>query len=323
MRPEVFCLGAINLDLTFRVDDLAGLLQRWGTGLAPGGEEALSRAEERRLRELLARFARPAGRGGGGPAANTAYALARLGIPVALAGRLGADADGSFLRDSLQGVNLEHLVQQGDSGRAYILADPEGERTILVAPNTNDLLEEKDLPREALREARFLHFTSFVGDAPLKLQRLVAVSLEGGPRLTLDPGELYARRGRAALEELLDRVETLLVTEAEWALLGGELQRHPVWAPPVVLIKRGPRGARLLTPVRYLDIPAQFQGRPVDPLGAGDVFAAGYLAGLLIGLSLPQAARLAEAAAAYKLGGPGRQGYPDREVMERIIARLR
>jgi sugar/nucleoside kinase (ribokinase family) len=61
----------------------------------------------------------------------------------------------------------------------------------------------------------------------------------------------------------------------------------------------------------------------VDTLGAGDVFAAGYLAGLLIGLSLPQAARLAEAAAAYKLGGPGRQGYPDQEVMERIIARLR
>ena len=72
MRPEVFCLGAINLDLTFRVDDLAGLLKRWGTGLARGGEEALSRAEEHRLRELLARFARPAGRFGGGQAANTA-----------------------------------------------------------------------------------------------------------------------------------------------------------------------------------------------------------------------------------------------------------
>lgn len=99
--------------------------------------------------------------------------------------------------------------------------------------------------------------------------------------------------------------------------------RTALWAPPVVLIKRGSRGARLLTPVRYLDIPAQFMGRPVDPLGAGNVFAAGYLAGLFIGLALPQAARLAEAAAAYKLGGAGRQGYPDREVMERIVARLR
>ncbi|MGP7976578.1 MAG: carbohydrate kinase family protein [Desulfobaccales bacterium] len=322
MRPEVFCLGAINLDLTFRVDDLDGLLKRWGTGLARGGQEALSRAEEHRLRELLARFARPAGRTRGGQAANTAYALARLGIPVALAGRLGADADGSFLRASLEGVDLEHVLQQGDSGRAYILVDPEGERTILVAPNANDQLEERDLPREALQEARFLHLTSFGGDAPLELQRLLAVSLQEGPRFTLDPGELYARRGRTALEELLDRVETLLLTEVEWALLGGELTRHPVWAPPVVLIKRGLRGARLLTPVRYLDIPPQFEGRPVDTMGAGDVFAAGYLAGLLSGLSLPQAARLAEAAAAYKSGGDRGESYPDRQILERIIARL-
>ncbi|MGP8049687.1 MAG: carbohydrate kinase family protein [Desulfobaccales bacterium] len=323
MRPEVFCLGAINLDLTFRVDDLPGLLKDWGTGLARGGAEALSGPEEHRLRELLARLARPAGRDGGGRAVNTAFALARLGIPVALAGRLGADADGSFLRDSLPGVNLDYLVEQGYSGRAYILVDPEGGRTILVAPNTNDRLEEKDLPREAFKEARFLHLTPFAGDAPLQLQRHLAVSLQDGPRLTLDPGELYAQRGRAALEELLDRVETLLLTEAEWALLGGELTQHPVWAPPVVLIKRGPRGARLLTPVRYLDIPGQFEGRAVDALGAGDVFAAAYLAGLLIGLSLPQAVRLAAAAAAYKLGGTGRQAYPDRVVMERILARLR
>ncbi len=114
-----------------------------------------------------------------------------------------------------------------------------------------------------------------------------------------------------------------MVTEAEWALLGGGLQSHPVWAPPIILIKRGPRGARLLTPVRYLDIPASFEGQPVDTLGAGDVFAAGYLAGLLTGLNLPQAVRLAEYAAAYKLGGAGREGYPDKRVLERIIARLR
>ncbi len=98
---------------------------------------------------------------------------------------------------------------------------------------------------------------------------------------------------------------------------------HPVWAPPIVLIKRGPLGARLLTPVRYLDIPASFDGQPVDTLGAGDVFAAGYIAGLLIGLNLPQAVRLAEHAAGYKLGGAGREGYPDKRVLERIIARLR
>jgi sugar/nucleoside kinase (ribokinase family) len=323
MQPQVFCLGSINVDLVYQVDDLTGFLQSWGSGLSRGGEEALSPAAEARLQDLLRRCGQPAGRFGGGQAANTAYALARLGFPVALVGRLGADEAGVFVRESLSGVNLDYLVQAGESGRAYILVDPEGERTILVAPNTNDDLQEAELPWEALPRARFIHLTSFVGDGPLELQRRLVLRLQGGPRLTFDPGELYARRGRAALEDLLDHVETLLVTEAEWALLGGEMLRHPVWGPPVIIIKRGPRGARLLTPVRYLDIPANFQGQPVDTLGAGDVFAAGYLAGLLIGLNLPQAVRLAEYAAAYKLGGAGREGYPDKRVLERIIARLR
>src|SRR4030042_1110318 len=140
MLPEIICLGAVNVDLVYRVADLSGFLDRWGTGLRPGGEEALTGAAEARLQDLLAAFARPNGRFGGGQAANTAGALARLGFPVALVGRVGADADGDFLRGSLTGVNLDYLAQQGESGRAYILTapnDPERQRTILVAPNTN------------------------------------------------------------------------------------------------------------------------------------------------------------------------------------------
>jgi len=323
MKTKVICLGAINLDLVYRVPDIAGFLQEWGTGLARGGEEALSREAEVRLRAFLPRFAKPVGRFGGGQAANTAYALARLGFPAALVGRIGEDADGAFLREGLARVNLDYLVQDGETGRAYILVDPEGERTILVAPNTNDDLRERDLPWDALEHARFLHLTSFADEGPLAVQKQIARRVTAGPRLTFDPGELYARRGRAALDELLEHVETLLVTEAEWALLGGGLRRHPDWAPPIILIKRGPLGARLLTPVRYLDIPSTFEGQPVDTVGAGDVFAAGYIAGMLIGLNLPQCVRLAEHAAAYKLGGRGRKGYPDKRVLERIIERLR
>ena len=263
MSSPVICLGAINLDLKFQVEDLEGFLKDWGTGLARGGEEAVSRAQEARLNELLARYGRPAGRFGGGMAANTAYALACLGIPVALVGRVGRDADGEFLKESLAGVDLSHVVTQGESGRAYILADREGERTILVAPNTNDDLKARDIPWQALEGATFLHLTAFVGDGPLAVQRSIAggvpdrVRPQPGPGRTLRP----AGAGRP-LKTILDHLETLLVTETEWGLLGGEPKVHPAWAPPVVLIKRGPRGARLLTPLRYLDFPVELGGRP-------------------------------------------------------------
>jgi len=323
MRRYVVCLGAVNLDLLYAVTDLEKFLQTWGTGLKRGGEEAISPEAEARLQGLLPRFAQAKGRSGGGQAANTAYALARLEVPTVLLGRVGADEDGIFLKDSLAGVVLDHLATQGESGRAYILVDPEGERTILVAPNTNDDLREADISLEIVANSAFTHITSFVGDGPLEAQRRILQHLAGRLRVCFDPGELYARRGRDALTGLLDQTETLFVTETEWGLLGGNLKRHPDWGPPVILIKRGAQGSHLLTPVRYLDFPPYVPDRLVDTLGAGDVFAAGYIAGLFRGLNLPQAVRLASSLAAYKLGGAGRERYPDRKVMEAVVASLR
>ena len=191
-----------------------------------------------------------------------------------------------------------------------------------MAPNTNDFLTEGDIPREALAAATYLHLTAFVGDGPLMAQRTIAARLPERVRFSLDPGELYARRGWPAIDTILDHLETLLVTETEWRLLEGEPAVHPVWAPPVVVIKRGARGARLLTPLRYLDFPVELGGPLVDTLGAGDVFAAGYLAGRLKGLHLNASVRLGNRAAAVSLRGAGRQSYPDRIFLERQVQAL-
>ena len=89
------------------------------------------------------------------------------------------------------------MVPAGESGRAYILVDPEGERTILVKPNTNDELRESDLPWGELEQARFLHLTSFAGDGPLAVQKQIPRRLEGGPRPTFDPGDSMPAAARA------------------------------------------------------------------------------------------------------------------------------
>jgi 2-dehydro-3-deoxygluconokinase len=323
MPRSVICLGAITLDLLYEVDDLEGFHSAWGTGLTRGGGEVLSREEEKRLREILPRFAKARGRACGGQAANAAYAFGRLEVPVILAGRVGADEDGTFLKETLGGVNLDHLITQGESGRAYILADSQGERTILLAPNTNDQLQEGDIPLEVLAASAFVHVTAFAGEGPRQAQRRVLQHLAGQLRVCFDPGKLYAQQGREALTDILDQTETLLVTEKEWQLLGGDLRRHTEWAPPVVLIKRGAQGTRMLTPVRYLDFPPYAAENLVDTVGSGDVFAAGYMAGLYRGLNLPQAIRLASSLAAYALGRTGWDGYPDRKVMDAVVSSLR
>ena len=324
MPPPIFCLGAVNLDLLYRVADLSPFLSHF-PDLKPGGEVALRPAEEEVLLELLAQYAKLIGWEGGGQAANTAYALAHMGLPVALLGRVGADTEGDFLKEGLKDVNLNYLVTAGRSGRAYILLNSTGERTILIAPHTNDDLSLDDLPWEALYKARFLHLTSFVGSNPLAVQEEAARRLAAqgqGPVITLDPGELYARRGRRALDFLLDQVDTLLVTEREWQMLGGHPCRYSEWAPPIVLVKRGPQGVRLIDPKHYQDFPAAPASTLVDTLGAGDVLAAGYLAGRFLNLRLKPAIMLGLRAAAKSLTGQGREAYPDQDFLERELASL-
>ena len=321
MEPVVVCLGAINVDLLYRVETLEPFVEVV-PDLRAGGEYALTPVQEGELQDRLARRAMVAGRGGGGQAANTAFALARWGIPVALAGRVGEDEDGDFLLQGLAKVDC-HVARQGNSGRAYILVEPNGERTILVAPNTNDLLELADLPVALIQESRFLHITSFVGEQPLKVQIDLVYRLEDGPHTSLDPGELYTRRGREVLAPLLARTDTLLVTEREWCQLGGNAFIWPDWAPKTVIIKLGPRGARLISPAGVIEALAENTATVVDTLGAGDVFAAGWLAGQLAGLEPKSALSLANQVAAVSLSGPGRDSYPGKVFLYQQLATLR
>ena len=322
MPSPILCLGAINLDLKFQVDDLEGFLKDWGTGLSRGGEEAVSREDEARLTALLARYGRPAGRFGGGMAANTAYALACLGLPVGLVGRVGADADGEFLKESLAGVDLSHVVAQGESGRAYILTDREGERTILVAPNTNDDLKERDLPWEALAAATFLHLTAFVGDGPLAVQRTIAGRVPDTGPAQPGPGGILRPEGVAGPGRHPGPPGDPAGHGDRVAAVGGRAEGAPQLGPAPGGDQAGARGARLLTPPRYLDFPVELGGDLVDTLGAGDVFAAGYLAGRLSGLHLNACVRLGNRAAAVSLRGAGRDSYPDRNFLERQVQAL-
>lgn len=322
MGKMVVCLGAIIEDRYYKVakKKLDQFLITWGSGLEPGGEEDIGQNSdaETYLIDLLSHYATFKGRYCGGQAGNTAMGLACMGKDVALVGRVGTDEEGDFLRKSLYGVDLRFLRNSGISGRAYILIDPTGERTILAAPKTNNDLCDDDIPWEFLSSVSFLHMTSFGGIGPLIIQGKIAQRLNNGPKISLDPGELYARRGRKALADLLNNIEIFLPNEREWTYhLGGEINYHPHWAPSIVIVKRGAMGASLLTPTEIANFPAR-KALVENTVGAGDIFAAGYLAGLAEGMDLPMAVRLAVEAATYKVSKAGSKAYPDKNFLEQF-----
>lgn len=308
-RVDLIGCGAVNLDLIYRLPTGFPLLAE----LPPrGAEEALDAEGRARLDEAL--DGQEPFRSGGGQAANVVFALGRLGYAATMLGRVGVDADGDRLCEELGPEATGLLTRDGQTGRVYVLLDDGGERRNLVWPATNDEFAAGDLPRR-LPTARYVYFSSFVGERPLEGQTALLQRLDDMTEVAFDPGELYASRGVKRFMPLLQRTSYLFSTEHELELLCGvQLDRAIEFllnlGVRTVVCKMGERGARLISRRGEIYVPPS-PATVTDVTGAGDLFAAGFLGGLIEDLPLESAGRLAAWVAARGIGGLGRSAYPD------------
>jgi ribokinase len=293
---------------------------------------------ETRVRELR--------RQPGGSAANTVYALAKLGMTTGYVGAVGDDAEGRALVTDLANAGVDTrlvAVKPGvPSGLVRAIADST-HRSLYVYPGANDLLGRRDVDLSCLGRARVLHLTSFVSPRQLALQGWAVRRLSPSIQISFAPGSIYAERGIAALRSILVRTTVLFVNAAEARRITGRRDPH---AAAEVLLRLGcgivvitlgagqpapsakrqapsakkVRAACYVTDGRVEEIlPPLVRGRgAVDSIGAGDAFAAGFLFGILKGSTLRECARLGQLVASCSLGAPGaREGLPTlRELRE-------
>ena len=301
--------GALNLDLIYRLPDSFAL---WGELPPRGSEEALTPGVRGVLDQALANVAPY--RSGGGQAANVVYALNRLGFGAAMLGRVGEDEAGDFVCSELGAEAARYVARKGETGRVYVLLDEGGERRNLVWPAANDEFCPGDLPRR-LPRTRIAYFTSFVGEAPLAAQLALLERLDFKVDVAFDPGELYARRGVKRFLPLLRRAAYMFATETELEVMCGVRLEEALSfllnvGVQLIVCKMGMRGARLVGRRGEMYVPPS-PVEVVDVTGAGDLFAAGFLAGMMQGVGLEGAGRLAAWTAARGIGGLGRSAYPD------------
>jgi sugar/nucleoside kinase (ribokinase family) len=313
--------GALNLDLIYRLPADAPL---WSQLPPPGSELAVTPELRASVEAGLAGLA-PA-RSGGGQAANTAYALARLGFSSAMLGRVGADDEGGFLIEQLAPCDPRYVARAGESGRVYVLLNDDGERRNLVWPAANDEFAPADLPRR-LPRASYAYFSSFVGEHALETQLALLRRLPPEVEVAFDPGEIYARLGVKRFIPFLKRTAFVFATEGELDTLCGLPPERAIEflldvGVGLVVRKMGDRGAQIIGRRLDLYVPPH-PAEVVDVTGAGDLFAAGFIGGLIEGLGLESAGRLAAWAASRGVGGVGRSTYPDAAAWGERVAEER
>jgi sugar/nucleoside kinase (ribokinase family) len=313
---DIIGIGALNLDLMYEVDDLTTLKEE-GWPLLAGKEISLPPEEFPRLLQELRLEGNLRLRSGGGSAANTIVALARMGFGAGFVGRVGADEDGAFILNDMAGVDLSQVKAGGASGICLAVLDRGRDRALVVQPYANDDLRLEDLDCSYLAKGHYLHMSAFVGDGPFDAQRRLMEVLPPHIKVSLDPGELYAQRGMKEVLPLIARSSVFFATVDEIRTLIGTDDYHAACkeiaslGPDAVICKMGQEGAYCLSQEGEREFRPQGETVVIDNTGAGDVYNAGFLAGLLLARPLDDCLAFAHQVAAKSLGGYGRGRYPD------------
>jgi 2-dehydro-3-deoxygluconokinase len=273
-----------------------------------------------------------------GAEANVAIGLARLGRSVSFVGRVGADGLGQMVRNGLrgEGVDVQWLRDDPGAPTGALARDrrllPPAEVVYLRRGSAASRLGPGDIAAagETIAGARWLHVTGITPAlSPTCLAALWSAldfARAGSVRVSLDVNlrrRLWSDAEAApVLREVAERCDLVIAGEHESVLLCGSASaavladRFGVEA----IVTRGARGAAGSRGGETAD-DAGIGVTPVDVVGAGDAFTAGYLDALLDGVALPGALRRANACGAIAVAAVGdASGLPSRDELERVLA---
>ncbi|OZG61943.1 carbohydrate kinase [Bifidobacterium lemurum] len=276
---------------------------------------------------------------GGGTSANTAVALARLGVDTMFVGTVGDDQYGAFVRRDLveAGVDVTGLVTDSSLNTVGVFAfvDERGERYLWGWPRADQsfkVIDPQYVPMHAVRSAAWVHSSGMSLTYPTSAREsIIAIFREAREagvttsldlNLRVDDGALDPDFAEA-LRDIMPYVAVLLGSGPdEFAYLGEgdwlENARALAVDGRVVIARDGANGSIAFADGRSINAPA-FHVEVGDTIGAGDVYNAGFIRARLEGRGLERALVEGNAVSAYKVERKGARSTPDAAELELFL----
>ncbi|MFU8844441.1 MAG: adenosine kinase [Bacteroidales bacterium] len=229
----------------------------------------------------------------GGSAANTIYGLARLGIETAFIGKVGKDLFGQLFREDMQVNKIKPLLFESDTptGKAIALISPDSERTFATCLGAAVELTPDDLVIELFDGFDYLHIEGYLVQNHHLIEKAVKLAKEKGLRVSLDMASYNVVDAHIQfLREIIRLyVDILFANEEEARSFTGkepeEALNEMAGMVDIAIVKTGQTGS-LVRQGDHIFRVEPIKAVSVDTTGAGDLYAAGFIYGLIKGLPL-------------------------------------
>ena len=242
----------------------------------------------------------------GGSAGNTIRAMARLGCSVGFIGKVGRDKTGDFFESALVNLGVEPHIFRGTekSGRCVSLVSADGERTLVTHLGAALELEAGDVAPSLFEGYDCLYIEGYLVQNHELITTAVRTARESGLQVAIDLASynVVAENLEFLRGLVSEYVDILFANEDEARAFTGEAE--PLNALQAIsqmcglaVVKVGTRGALIKRGDEVVHVGIMEAARRVDTTGAGDFYAAGFMAGLCEGLTLRQCGTIGAMAA--------------------------
>ncbi len=296
-RQTIVGIGSALVDILIYEDDnfLAN------TGAAKGGMILAGKDDIERFWAMSSGEARIVP---GGSACNTAVGVGNLGGRARFVGKCGKDELAVLFQDNLQKQNVDPALLHTDSptGRVLSIITPDAQRSMFTYLGASAEIRPDEIIPEFFADAAIVHVEGYLLFNPDLMEAILSSARRANVRVSLDLASYtVVEASRELLDYLVDKyVDILIANEEEaQAFTGYRDEQKALEAlaarAGIAVLKVGRRGSYVSHAGHTDTIKPMGDGKVVDTTGAGDLWAAGFLFGLVRGHSMEMCGHLASA----------------------------
>ncbi|UGV24270.1 adenosine kinase [Rhodopseudomonas boonkerdii] len=304
-KYDVLAIGNAIFDVLVQTDDAFLATHQ----MNKGGMALIDEARAKAIYDAMG----PATEMSGGSAANTIVGLASLGASVAYVGKVKDDQIGTLYIHDIRAAGVAYETKPAAAGPAtgcsYILVTPDGERTMNTYLGAAQDLTPEDIDPAAIAASQYIYLEGYLWDPTSAKEAFIKASKiahDAGRKVALTLSDAFCvGRYRSEFLDLMRNgtVDIIFANESELSSLYetddfdaalGELRKDI----RLGVVTRSEKGCVVVSAEGVVAVPAHKIEKLVDTTGAGDLFAAGFLFGLVRNVGYENAGKLGALAAA-------------------------